>query len=153
MAAGIGTGILGSHLLERTALTSSRTNLAEAISVNGGSQEQFAICFCICSVSLVGSRDVFTPDPRSGLSPAWHGGLHLYIHNVVVSRGWAVDADEATHCPKNLKWYNVYESRGDEEAVARYRMLDGRGGWIRCGLFTGLCELEQVERDYDGGDG
>lgn len=86
-AAGVGTGAFGGRLLDRTALTSSQTDLNEMLNVTAGSQGQFAFT----SVSLVGGGQVFVPDENSGLNPAWRSS---YIHNIV-ARGWTADTNEA----------------------------------------------------------
>ncbi|KAJ8058227.1 hypothetical protein OCU04_012423 [Sclerotinia nivalis] len=86
-AAGIGTGAFGGRLLDRTALTSSLTDLGRMLNITAGSQGQLTST----SVSLVGGGEVFIPDPSSGLNPAWRSS---YVHNIV-ARGWTAGTNEA----------------------------------------------------------
>lgn len=146
--AGIGTGALGSRLLDRNALKSSPTDLGKMLNITAGSQGQFSST----SVSLVGGGQVFTPDPSSGLNPAWRSS---YVHNVV-SRGWTVDTDMAT--VQEIKDDITYTKVGAMKRLAPDTgcymneadrldpdyLLDYYG--------ESLSRLEQVKRTYDSND-
>ncbi|KAA8567448.1 hypothetical protein EYC84_010461 [Monilinia fructicola] len=146
--AGIGTGALGSRLLDRNALKSSPTDLGKMLNITAGSQGQFSST----SVSLVGGGQVFTPDPSSGLNPAWRSS---YVHNVV-SRGWTVDTDMAT--VQEIKDDITYTKVGAMKRLApdtgcymnEADRLDP--DYLRDYYGESLSRLEQVKRTYDSND-
>ncbi|KAI9644613.1 hypothetical protein NHQ30_006635 [Ciborinia camelliae] len=147
-AAGIGPGAIGSYLLDRTALTSSLTDLGEMLNITAGPQGQFATT----SVNLVGGGQVFVPDPSSGLNPAWRSS---YVHNVV-ARGWARDTDVAT--AQKIKDDITYTKVGAMKKLApdtgcymnEADRLDP--DYLQDFYGVSLPKLEEVKRTYDGDD-
>ncbi|KAL8965829.1 MAG: hypothetical protein Q9183_003668, partial [Haloplaca sp. 2 TL-2023] len=79
---------IGSRLLDRAALTSSR--LGETLKIIAGTPEQFTSN----NIIFVGGGQVArdSEDEFSGVNPAWRTS---YVHNVV-ARGWAPGADQET---------------------------------------------------------
>ena len=73
---------VGSRLLDRKALTSSRAALSKMLNITAGTPEQFAST----NIALVGGGQVFrdASDPYSGVNPAWRD---TYLENIC-ARGW-----------------------------------------------------------------
>lgn len=81
---------LGSRLLDRSALTSSRSALSHMLNVTAGEPAQAVSN----NIVFVGGGRVAADaaDQYSGVNPAWR---RTYVHNVV-ARGWAPGSDNAT---------------------------------------------------------
>jgi len=84
---GSGSAALGSRLLDRPALTSSNSSLAQMIDTIAGLPGQFTSN----SLCLVSGGVNFLPDPTSGLNPAWR---RSYLHHIV-ARGWAAGTNNS----------------------------------------------------------
>ncbi|APA06357.1 hypothetical protein sscle_01g011270 [Sclerotinia sclerotiorum 1980 UF-70] len=147
-AAGIGTAAFGGRFLDRTALTSSLTNLDLMLNITAGSQGQFT---STC-VSLVGGGQVFVPDPSSGLNPAWRSS---YVHNIV-ARGWTADTNEAT--VQEIKDDITYTKVGAMKNLAPHtgcytneaNRLDP--DYLQDFYGESLAKLKEVKNTYDGDD-
>lgn len=76
------SGAVGSRLLDRKALTSSRAALSTMLNITAGTPDQFAST----NIALVGGGQVFrdASDPHSGVNPAWRD---TYLENIC-ARGW-----------------------------------------------------------------
>lgn len=85
-----GVGVIGSHFLDRAALTNSAANLNKTLNVLAGSAGQFTGN----NMCLVSGGQVFkdASDPNSGVNPAWR---RSYVHEIV-SRGYTEGTDPAT---------------------------------------------------------
>ncbi|KAL8674027.1 MAG: hypothetical protein Q9168_001559 [Polycauliona sp. 1 TL-2023] len=139
---------LGSRLLDRTALTSSK--LGDTLqTVVGAPQEYTSVNMVFVGGGAVASDG---EDPYSGVNPAWR---RTYVHNIV-ARGWAPGASEEEKM-------SVYKDITDVKVGAMKDLAPGTGAYMNEGDrfdpdylkdFYGLHapRLSWIKRRYDPSD-